>query len=262
MRRTFETMGTVADIEIRRSDLSDDALNDVLEAVERRLAELDDKFSTYKPDSEISRLGRGELSLEDASPDVRFIMDLCDKLRDLSDGAFDVYAAATKGPAAELQQSSIEGARPIEPSGAVKGWAIEVAVGLLRNAGVRDFCVNIGGDLYASGKYEGNEGWRIGLQHPSDKTKVMAVLEISNTAIATSALYERGDHIVTTAPSNVVSVTVISSDITLADAYATIAFAKGDNGPAWVAEQPGFEVFAVDDQQQTYFSPALQAFLR
>lgn len=259
---TFETMGTVATIDVR-DGVDNATVEHAFAAIRSRLADIDARFSTYRADSEISRMGRGELLLEDASDDVRFILDLCDKLHNVSGGTFDVHAAATRGPAVELQKSLTPGAKPLEPSGAVKGWAIEVVSALLQADGMRDFCVNIGGDVYASGRQGADEGWRVGLQHPYERMKVMAVLEVRDTAVATSALYERGDHIIVDEGiTPLVSVTVVGPDITLADAYATIAFAKGVEGLAWITQQPGFEVFAVDQQQQTHFSPGLRSMLR
>jgi thiamine biosynthesis lipoprotein len=253
-------MGTVAAIDIRRSDLPAHELDALIKLVLARLQEIDRTFSTYSESSEITRIGRNELCIDDASPDVRTVLDLCDVVRATSTQAFDIHAAATTEPARSLQQSS----RALEPSGMVKGWAIGQAVDMLTRAGLRDFCVNIGGDVYVSGDYQPGEPWRIGLQHPFDRTKVMAVLEIRDTAVATSGVYERGAHIVDkdgNPPSGLTSITVVGPDITLADAYATAAFAKGSEGPSWINELPGFEVFAVDENNTTIYSQGLLQYL-
>lgn len=148
-----------------------------------------------------------------------------------------------------VQRSNLAEACPIEPSGAVKGWAIEQA------AGIHDFCVNAGGDVFAGGTMEPGKPWRIGLRHPLDGTKVMAVVGAQDLAVATYAEYERGAHIVPTregAAGELLSVTVVGPDITLADAFATAAFAMGADGIAWAARQPGFGVFAVDRAGTTH----------
>jgi len=245
-------MGTAIDIDLRR------APEDAEEALARafaRIAEIDRRFSTYAIDSEISRLGRGELSLDDCHPDVRAVLDLCGMLHELTGGAFDAARAAQTEPARTLQRSAVAGARPIEPSGVVKGWAIEHAAMILREAGAHDFCVNAGGDVFAAGTIEPGRPWRIGLRHPLDGTKIMAVVAAHDLAIATSAEYERGAHIVPVrqgATDELISVTVVGPDITLVDAFATAAFAMGAAGMAWVAAQPGFGVFAVDRSGTTH----------
>jgi thiamine biosynthesis lipoprotein len=263
-RRVDVVMGTVLDIEIVHCDMDARERETLIDDVVARLRQIESTFSTYNPSSEISRIGRGELSLEDASSDVAYILDLCETLKRTTNGVFDIYAAGALEPARRMQESDLPGARPLEPSGAVKGWAIEQAVEMLRMSGLRDFCVNIGGDLYASGERSPGHGWRIGLQHPTERKKVMAVLEVSDLAVATSGLYERGNHIVippAIAAEGLVSMTVIGADITLTDAYATAAFAMGIDGISWVSDLAGFEVFAVNEHEVTIFSSGLSDIL-
>lgn len=262
-RRIEFIMGTAVDIHVRTSPFDGEILEDVIDSVMVRLRAIDEMFSTYNPNSEVSRFGRGELTRDDLSADVRMILDLCETLAHTTGGYFDMYAAAEQGPALEHQAGS---PRRIEPSGAVKGWAIEQAAELLRACDVRDFCVNIGGDLYASGEFNPGVPWRIGLQHPFDRMKVMATLAVSDMAVATSGLYERGDHIVSSARSgddlpDLVSMTLVGTDITLTDAYATAAFAMGVPGMEWAADLPGFDVFAVDSRNLTHHSAGIDRIL-
>ena len=119
-------------------DIRDDVVGgDVLERMFEWLRFADATFSTYKDDSEISRLNRGELALAETHPDVREVLDRCEALRVETDGYFDVRAAA---------------ADAIDPSGLVKGWAVDRAASILTDAGLRNFAVNIAGDMRLRGR--------------------------------------------------------------------------------------------------------------
>ena len=87
-----------------------------------------------------------------------------------------------------------EDGRP-DPTGVVKGWAVDEALARLRLAGARNVQVAAGGDLVAAGGPEAGRAWRIGIRHPEDVASVAAVLEVRDLAVATSGLYERGGHI-------------------------------------------------------------------
>jgi FAD:protein FMN transferase len=99
------------------------------------------------------------------------------------------------------------------------------------------------------GEPEPGRRWRIGLRHPHDPQAVSAVVEVGDMAVATSGSYERGDHILDARrgePSRgLVSLTVAGPRMTVADAYATAAFAMGTQGIAWVRAQPGYSVYAI-----------------
>jgi thiamine biosynthesis lipoprotein len=180
---------------------------------------VDETFSTYKETSEISRLNRGELDFEETHPEVRAVLARCESLRHETNGYFDVHAAD---------------AETIDPSGLVKGWAVDRAASILDEAGVRDYSVNAGGDMVVRGA-----GWRIGIQHPLERDKVARVVEATELAIATSGAYERGRHVfdphTRKPPSGVLSVTITGPELATADAYATAGFAMGVDGPAWTA---------------------------
>lgn len=87
-------------------------------------------------------------------------------------------------------------------------------------------------------------------------------MEATDTAIATSGSYERGQHIVdphtVTAPEGVLSVTIVGPDLATADAYATAAYAMGRNGPDWTAILPalGYEAMTILDDATVLMTPA------
>lgn len=206
------------------------------DAVFAWLREVDTRFSPFKPDSEVSRLDRGEVS--DLSEDLAEILDLCEHYRVATGGAFDVRMPG----------------RALDPCAVVKGWSVQRAAELLRAAGARKFVLNAGGDVVAAGG-----PWRVGVRHPEHADRLCTVLALTDGAVATSARYERGDHIIdgrTGRPATgLLSLTVVAPTLTEADSVATAAFAMGTEGIDWAASLPGCEVFAVDAERQVLRTP-------
>ena len=223
-------MGTVASLDVRGA--SAPAARAAFDLVMAWLHEVDRRFSTYRDDSEISRIGRGELSLAQAGDDVRWVLDRCARLRHETGGAFDERATGR-----------------LDPSALVKGWAVERGADLLRAEGLTDFALSAGGDVVVRGGALPERAWRVGIQHPDDRGAVAAAIEVSDLAVATSGTYERGEHLLDPrdagAPTGVVSVTVIGPDLGTADAYSTAAFAMGLDGPAWTAGVAGYEAMTI-----------------
>jgi FAD:protein FMN transferase len=209
------------------------------------LHEVDLRFSPFREDSEVSRHGRGELRADEISGDLRHVLSLCDTYEKRSGGAF---------------KARLPG-RQLDPNAVVKGWAVQRAATMLREAGLRRFCVNAGGDVVTAGEPTDGKPWRVGIRHPDNGHEISAVLGIRDGAVATSAAYERGHHIMdgrTGLPAlGLLSMTVYASDLTTADATATAAFAMGGDGPEWAAAQPGCLVHAVDTRYRVVVSPEL-----
>lgn len=207
----------------------DDVAEEAVDAVFAWLREADARFSPFKADSEVSSYGRGGLAPHELSEDLTEVLGLCERYRRATGGAF-----ATRLPG-----------RGFDPCAVVKGWSVQRAAQSLRAAGVRRFCLNAGGDVVVSGG-----PWRAGVRHPEHADKLCAVLDLTDNAVATSARYERGDHIIdgrTGRPATgLLSMTVVAPTLTEADAVATAAFALGGEGVEWAAALPGCEVFAVD----------------
>jgi thiamine biosynthesis lipoprotein len=236
-------MGTVVSFDVRDRDVPAGAIHRAVE----HLHDIDRRFSPYKPDSEVSRLMRGELALADASPDVRWIMALCDEIARLTDGYFDARRFRSDGLP--------------DPTGVVKGWAVEEAAFILLDAGAANFTVNGGGDIVSRGSPEpgSSEMWRIGIQHPIERDRMAAVVAVHDAAIATSGTYERGLHVVDPhtgkAATELVSLTVVGSSLTYADAFATAAFAMGAAGMDWIARRGEAEAFAITADGRTISTP-------
>ena len=77
--------------------------------------------------------------------------------------------------------------------------------------------------------------WRVGIQHPTMRDRVAAIVEGNDLAVATSGAYARGDHVLDphtgAPPVGVASVTIAGGELATADAYATAAFAMGADAP-------------------------------
>lgn len=235
-------MGTVISIDIRAPFIAEAALEEAVAV----LHDIDRRFSLYRPESELSRYGRGELREADLSADIQWVLGVCDALALSSEGAFDARRHRADGV--------------VDPSGFVKGWAVERAADRLEAAGACNFSIAAGGDVLTRGEPLPGTAWRVGVRHPDEEERLATVLEIHRGAVATSGLYERGDHIVDPrsgkTPRDLVSLTVVGPDLGWADAYATAAFAMGVPGVAWVEAHPGYGAVGITATAELLWSAA------
>jgi thiamine biosynthesis lipoprotein len=226
-RHVEHVMGTVVSFDLR-DEVAPTVLTDAVEWLHR----VDRTFSTYRSDSQISRLDRGDLTAADCDADVRSVLALGSALAEASHGYF------TMRPAGRL-----------DPSGVVKGWAIERASDILRAGGSANHAVNGGGDIQLAGEAAPGQPWRVGIAHPHQPGELVTVVSGRDIAVATSGTAERGDHIVnpvTGRPATeLASITLVGRDLTTVDAYATAAAAMGNGAREWVRELDGIAAFAV-----------------
>jgi thiamine biosynthesis lipoprotein len=230
MKQTRIIMGMPVILEV----VDDRVAVDTLEAVFDYFGYVDRKFSTYKTESEISLINRNELTLEQASDDMKAIFFLAEQTRQESDGYF------------EILRNGI-----YDPSGIVKGWAIANAAEILRQAGFENYYVDAGGDIQVSGKNTQGQDWRVGIQNPFNPNEIVKVLSLHDCGIATSGTYVRGQHIYNPQKSDqqisgIVSLTVIGPNIYEADRFATAAFAMDSAGINFIEELEGFEGYMID----------------
>lgn len=195
---------------------------------------VDAKFSTFKPESEISRINRGELALDDASEDMKLIFALADQTRQQTLGYFDIRHNGS-----------------IDPSGIVKGWAIHNAAQLLQNEGFQNFYVDAGGDIQVMGTNAVGEPWRVGIRSPFEIQRFVKTIAITDCGVATSGSYLRGSHIYNPMLEDdpldeVVSLTVIGPNVYEADRFATAAFAMGRAGIRFIELMDGLEGYLID----------------
>ncbi|MEH1169515.1 FAD:protein FMN transferase [Micromonospora sp. CPCC 205539] len=236
-------MGTAISLDLA-DDLPPADLHDLADDVFAWMREVDARFSTYRADSEVRRFDRGEVLLSEASADLRYVLETCADLWGVTDGFFDAYA--TGG---------------LDPSGFVKGWAAQVASDRLLAAGAVNHFVNAGGDVRVRGCAPSGEPWRIGIRHPWDAMASCLVLTGTDLAIATSGVYERGPHVLDPrrgAPATGLrSVTVVGTDLGVADAYATAALAMGAAGIGWLDRLSDHTHAVITDDARQFHSAAL-----
>ena len=229
MHRLEHVMGMPVGIDVRDGEVSTAAVAEVFDW----LRFVDATFSTYKEESEISRLNSGELALPDAHPDLQAVLAECERLREQTGGYFDARAAGNG----------------LDPSGLVKGWSVDRAGAILAAYGARNWSIYAGGDVLVRGRPAGEEYWSIGIQHPRQRDAIAAVVCGTDLAVATSGEYERGQHVVDPhtglPPVGVLSVTISGPDLGTADAFATAAFAMGTDGPLWTAGLDGYEALTI-----------------
>ncbi len=213
-------MGTVFSIDVRAPGVPEQVLVDAL----GWLHQMDATFSTYRENSWISRLDRGEVDLVDCPAVVREVLAACERLRADTAGTFDHYTTGR-----------------LDPSGYVKGWAIEQFSDRLEAAGSTNHCINGGGDVQCVGRPTPDREWRVGIAHPLRATQTVATVSGQRVAVATSGVAERGEHIIDPFTRRAVdewaSVSVVGVRIAAVDAAATAAVAAGRDAVAWLSER-------------------------
>jgi thiamine biosynthesis lipoprotein len=233
--RTHPVMGTMASVHVH-DDVDPTLIEAAIDLVWTELDRLESVFSTFRSDSEISRINRGELHLLDASPEVIEVVDACTWLEHLSNGAF---------------RARRPGDMFVDPAGFVKGWATELAAHHLERAGLQQWYLSVGGDIQTRGRAGDGAPWRVGIADPNsdDSRSIAAIVEITGDAIATSGLAARGRHLWdgrTDLPAEgLASMTVIGPNLTWADALATAAFVMGADGVDWVSQFAGYRALAI-----------------
>ena len=223
---------TVVSIECENSDIS------YLPQI-AFLHQVDEIFSTYITNSEVSQLRKNEIQIENCHPMLNQVWHLCLRARDLTDGAFDPWAVAGG----------------FDPSGYVKGWAADQICNQLQAAGAKHIQVNAGGDISLRGGSPNQTAWKIGVAHPEKRGQISKIFQINDGAIATSGTAERGNHIIDPYTKTIAlgarSATVVGSDAGLADALATALIVSGRDGAKWFSknELEKYSCWVVDRHQ-------------
>jgi FAD:protein FMN transferase len=232
IRRAEPVMGTVVSFDVRPGELAHRDVLLALSEARRRLHRADAVFSTWKTESPVSRLRRGEVDIDEMPEEVAEVLDRCLRAKDASGGWFDPWAAPGG----------------VDPTGLVKGWAAIRALDALLEAGVSAAMVSAAGDIAVCGEPQSGRPWRIGIQDPWDRMGLLGVVEVRG-AVATSGTYERGSHIFdpTTGATEVpaVAATVVGPELDLADALATGLVAGGAGALGYVAALERYEGLVV-----------------
>lgn len=229
MKQTEQIMGMPVTIIL----LADDHSHTLFAEVFDYFRSIDEQFSPYKKTSEVAKINQG-LPEAEWSDDMRLIVKLAEQTKAATQGYFDVWHNGR-----------------FDPSGIVKGWAIDQAAQLLHEAGRHDFYIEAGGDIAVSGYNEAGDKWNIGIRNPFERSEIVKVLQVSDCGVATSGTAIRGQHIYNPhAPTkrlhNIISLTVVGPTIYDADRFATAAFAMGPRGIEFIENLDGFEGYAID----------------
>lgn len=215
---TQPIMGTRVHVEFFIDD--DSRGPGLLESVMDEMHRIDRAFSSFKEDSELSKVNRqAVLGWVEVSDELLGLITKAHQVSVLTDGAFDItYASVgryydyregkTPDPQTmqravkaidyryidrDLENSRVRFQRPevyIALGGIAKGHAVDRAIALLQRAGVSHASVAAGGDSRIIGDRRGKP-WTVGIQHPREADKMSAVLPLVDTAVSTSGDYER-----------------------------------------------------------------------
>ena len=236
MRRwSWPTMGSVASLAVAggggavESDTVEgsDAVDAAVAEVQAWLSTVEAALSPYRADSDLCRWRTGAVPLPACSPLLVEVIDAIGALEDLTGGGFHPFDRLGR----------------FDPTGYVKGWAVERAVGIMVDAGVTDLCLGIGGDLQMVGRADTGRPWRVAVTDPTDERRIRAVVQAPDDgrlfAVATSGAAQRGDHIWaglggqpsgSSRADSLASITVVGPDLGRVDGFATAIWALARDG--------------------------------
>ncbi|MER7468714.1 FAD:protein FMN transferase [Streptomyces sp. NPDC097981] len=240
LRHTENVMGTVFSFDLRHRPTR--AIRAALAEAVAWLHHVDRVFSTYRPDSAISRIAEASMNLCDAPPEVDQVLRMCERAETATRGYFSARAGER-----------------LDPSGLVKGWAVEQAYAALRAAGAPNSLVNGGGDIRLGGEPAPGRSWRVGIADPCRPGRLLTTVEGRDFAVASSGSAERGPHILdprTGRPSQrLLAATVTGPDLTWADCWATAAVVQGPDAHGWIGTRLGYELLTIDPDGRARRSP-------
>lgn len=226
MKVTEKIMGIAATIEVL-DKISPQDTDNILELLHKT----DSLFSTYKKDSEITKLNTRAIKQEDLSPYVKKVLKLCEETKLWTNGYFDaVYE------------------RHVDVSGLVTGWAVSEAATILLKKGYKNFYISVGNDLEIHG-FKNRQKWKVGIQNPVTLAKPR-ILHLTDKAVSISGLTHQGLPIynpVTKKAANTLSmVTVVAGNSLDADRLSTAAFAMGIRGLDFLMGCEGVDAYVIE----------------
>ncbi|MDR0299768.1 MAG: FAD:protein FMN transferase [Streptococcaceae bacterium] len=176
--------------------------------LEAWLWHVEEVFSPFIETSELNQFKRGELDFLSMSDEMRFVYVSCSQAYDATHHSFNAMLPTG-----------------YNPSGFVKGWAIEEGFNrylmpLFEQENIIALNLNGGGDMQMATKEGADWTFGIGIVDPFDKMKIIAEVPMRNGAIATSGTAERGNHIIG-ADKKLVQTTVIGQSLQEVDVWAT-----------------------------------------
>lgn len=244
MKRVEQIMGMPITIQLPKAKSSE-----VFDQVFEYFRAVDEQFSPYSNTSEVSHINLTK-DASGASKDMRLILELADQTKRETNGYFDIWHNGT-----------------FDPSGIVKGWAIQQAAQLVVEAGYDDFYVEAGGDIMLGGHNDKDEVWQVGIRSPFNRQENVKILQLTDKGVATSGTAIRGQHIYDPhhpdkVLNEIVSLTVIGPTIYDSDRFATAAFAMGPDGIRFINELEGFEGYMIDAQGIATMSDGFEEYVK
>jgi len=273
VKKAQPALGTIVEITVADKDKPRPFLNAAIELAFAEIERVEHLLSRFNPESDISRINAYAcLKPTEVSPETIRLIEESIKFSRITQGAFDItvcplmqawgFEEKYKRHPPDLEQikealdkvgyrninilkqeQSVFLAQPamsLDLGGIAKGYAVDKAIAVLRQEGIKNALVNAGGDIYALGVRGKNRKWRVAVQHPRKNQAVLAMLELEDKAVATSGDYQkyieisgrRYSHIINPESGNPcsevpASVTVLAGDCLAADALATSIFVLG-----------------------------------
>lgn len=196
---------------------ADSLLDQISPQIQAELDRIEADYSAFRADSLLSRFQAGEKNLLLTHPEFQAIYSSCLAYADLTEGYFDPY---------------YKGAGIFDPTGYVKGWAIQTIferylADLIYQPGVIAVALNGGGDMQVKSRWDCDFTWQIGLENPHNLQEVIAKFNLKEGGLATSGLSKRGQHVQQVNPDRLDQVTIIAPKLSQADVWATAGLAAG-----------------------------------
>ena len=258
--------------------------------IEAELRKVDGEFSMFNDTSTVARLNRGEKVEESAM--YHEVYDLAQTVSRETDGAFDITVAPLVNawgfgfkheqmPTRRQVDSLLKIRNQYDFSAIAKGYGSDVVARLLRSRDVKNFMVEIGGEVVTQGISEKRLPWRIGVTKPTDDSlsvggELQTVLNVTDIAMATSGnyrnfYYKGGKKYAHTidprtgypVQHSLLSATVLAKSSAVADAYATAFMVMGiERAKAVLERHPGLMAYFIyakpDGTNDVWFSPSLK----
>ncbi len=279
------------------------------EAIDRAFAEIarvESIFSVYDPASEISKINRLEKGETlKISAEAFHLIDKAMEYSAKTGGAFDITvkplidiwaSAKTEGRAPsegdiksareKVGVSAIVLDRPgfmisfekdgmaIDLGGVAKGYAVDRAIAILKENGIKDAIVNAGGAVYCLRARSKYQPWSIGIRHPRDSDRIFLEIKLMDKAVDTSGDYEkyyildgkRYSHIIDPRSGrpvgdDVVSASVIADDATTADMLATALCVLGRGGLGVMGKAGGSDAVVVSREGDDFITNMTEGFM-
>lgn len=235
MRKVETIMGMPISIDIPGTEHDDDFI-----VAFARFRDIDKQFSPYKQHSELSRYRGGQLTDSELSATMKDIQVACAHYATLTEGYFSAYYNGS-----------------FDPTGYIKGWAIQEVGALLTKRGILTYLINAAGDILAASAT--GKQWQLGIQHPQQSHQTIGTVVMSNGGLATSGIYQRGNHIfnphLQQVTNELLSATVYGNDVVMADVLATTCVAMGSKKALnFMKHQNGYEALLIDANNKVFMT--------